>query len=58
MTGTEKTEEEEFRKIYNKFVITVPTNREIQKIDDGDLIFATEKVKYKAIVKSVEGKFE
>ena len=39
MTGTAKTEEEEFRKIYNMRVIQIPTNRPVQRIDDVDLVF-------------------
>ena len=54
MTGTAKTEEEEFREIYNMYVITIPTNREIQRIDYGDLIFATSKGKFNAIVKEIK----
>ena len=54
MTGTAKTEEEEFREIYNMYVITIPTNRPVQRIDYGDLIFATQKGKFKAIVKEIK----
>ena len=54
MTGTAKTEEEEFRKVYNMRVITIPTNRPIQRFDDRDLIFGTEKAKYNALVAEVQ----
>ena len=40
MTGTAKTEEEEFRDIYNMYVITIPTNKPVARIDYGDLLFA------------------
>ena len=54
MTGTAKTEEEEFRDIYNMYVITIPTNKPIIRKDYGDLIFATEKGKLKAIVNEIK----
>ena len=54
MTGTAKTEEEEFREIYNMYVITIPTNKEVARIDYGDLIFATTRGKYNAIIKEVK----
>lgn len=38
MTGTAKTEEEEFRDIYNMYVITIPTNKPVARIDYGDLL--------------------
>jgi len=53
MTGTAKTEEDEFRKIYNMRVVVIPTNRPIQRIDAPDFVFATEKAKYNALVKDV-----
>ncbi len=53
MTGTAKTEEEEFREIYNMYVITIPTNKPVIREDFGDLIFATKKGKYKAIVNEI-----
>lgn len=58
MTGTAKTEEEEFRDIYNMYVITIPTNKAIIREDFGDLIFATQKGKYKAIVEEVKERHE
>ena len=54
MTGTAKTEEEEFRDIYNMYVITIPTNKPVARIDYGDLLFATQKGKYKAIVSEIK----
>jgi len=56
MTGTAKTEEEEFRDIYNMYVIQIPTNRPIARVDHGDLIFATAKGKYSAIVKEIKAR--
>ena len=46
MTGTAKTEEEEFREIYNMYVICIPTNKPIARVDYGDLIYATKAGKY------------
>ena len=54
MTGTAKTEEEEFRDIYNMYVICIPTNKPVIREDFGDLIFATKKGKYKAIVNEIK----
>lgn len=48
MTGTAKTEEEEFREIYNMFVITIPTNKPVIREDMADLIYANKKAKFKA----------
>lgn len=53
MTGTAKTEEEEFGTIYNMKVVCIPTNRPVQRIDDTDLIFGTREAKLKALVKAV-----
>ena len=58
MTGTAKTEEEEFRNIYNMYVIEIPTNKEIARIDAPDMVFATKEAKYKAIIKFVKEKYE
>ena len=58
MTGTAKTEEEEFRDIYNMYVITIPTNKEVIRIDAPDLVYATKAAKYKAIIKFVKEKYE
>ncbi len=54
MTGTAKTEEEEFRDIYNMYVITIPTNKPVIRKDYGDLLFATKEGKYKAIVNEIK----
>lgn len=54
MTGTAKTEEEEFRTIYNMRVIEIPTNRPVIRDDKPDLVYATQKAKYKAICDEVE----
>ena len=54
MTGTAKTEEEEFRDIYNMYVIQIPTNKPVIRKDYSDLIFATAEGKYKAIVKEIK----
>ena len=56
MTGTAKTEEEEFREIYNMYVIQIPTNKPVQREDFSDLIFATKNGKYKAIVEEIKEK--
>ena len=53
MTGTAKTEEEEFRKIYNMNVVVIPTNCPIKRIDAPDYVFATKEAKIKALVKEV-----
>ncbi len=58
MTGTAKTEEEEFREIYNMYVISIPTNKPVARVDYGDLIFATKKGKYKAIVNEIKERHE
>lgn len=54
MTGTAKTEEEEFREIYNMYVIEIPTNLPVIRKDYDDLIFATKKGKFKAIVAEIK----
>ena len=54
MTGTAKTEEEEFRNIYNMYVIQIPTNKPIIRDDLPDLVYSNEKGKYKAIVKTIK----
>ena len=53
MTGTAKTEEDEFREIYNMDVVVIPTNKEIQRIDNQDSVYASEKGKFKAIIDRV-----
>ncbi len=58
MTGTAKTEEEEFRNIYNMYVIEIPTNKEVIRIDAPDLVYATKEAKYKAIINFVKERYE
>src|SRR5205085_7082095 len=53
MTGTAKTEEEEFRNIYNMNVIVIPTNRPITRDDRADLIYATMDGKFRAVVEDI-----
>ena len=53
MTGTAKTEEEEFRDIYNMDVVVIPTNKPIARKDEDDSVYARQKGKYKAIVEKV-----
>ena len=54
MTGTAKTEEDEFIKIYNLPVIVIPTNKPVQRIDYPDVIYKTKRAKYKAVGNFVE----
>ena len=54
MTGTAKTEEEEFRDIYNMYVIQIPTNKPVIREDYPDLVFATGKGKFAAIVRKIK----
>ncbi len=54
MTGTAKTEEEEFRNIYNMYVIQIPTNKPVIREDLPDLVYSTEAGKYKAIIKTIK----
>ena len=56
MTGTAKTEEEEFRDIYNMYVISIPTNKPIIRQDMADLIYASKKSKFKAIIDEIEAR--
>ncbi|MDG7803755.1 preprotein translocase subunit SecA [Streptococcus pneumoniae] len=58
MTGTGKTEEEEFREIYNIRVIPIPTNRPVQRIDHSDLIYASIESKFKAVVEDVKARYQ
>jgi preprotein translocase subunit SecA len=58
MTGTAKTEEEEFEKIYNMKVICIPTNRPVVREDATDYIFGTHDFKLKALVKEVKARHE
>ncbi|ALG26595.1 preprotein translocase subunit SecA [Lactiplantibacillus plantarum] len=54
MTGTAKTEQEEFREIYNMEVITIPTNRPMIRDDRSDLLYPTLKSKFNAVVKEIK----
>ena len=54
MTGTAKTEEEEFRNIYNMYVISIPTNKPVIRIDATDLLYPGKQGKYNAIVREIE----
>ena len=58
MTGTAKTEEEEFRNIYNMFVVEIPTNAPVARIDDEDIMFATMEGKFKAIAKDIAERYK
>ena len=58
MTGTAKTEEEEFREIYNMNVIAIPTNRPIQRIDGHDLIYPSLRSKFRAVVQDIKQRHE
>ena len=53
MTGTAKTEEEEFRNIYNMYVVMIPTNKEIARDDRADLIYASMDGKFRAVVEDI-----
>ncbi len=54
MTGTAKTSEEEFMKVYGLGVVSIPTHRPVQRIDHNDLIFQTENGKFEAIAQKVK----
>lgn len=58
MTGTGKTEEEEFRNIYNMFVTTIPTNRPIQRIDEPDFIYSNMEAKFNAVAQEVKERYD
>src|SRR5699024_2106796 len=58
MTGTAKTEEEEFRSIYNMDVIAIPTNQPIIREDRVDKIYKTMEAKFKAAVEEIETRHE
>ncbi len=58
MTGTAKTEEEEFRTIYGLEVVQVPTNVPMIRLDENDLIYTTEKEKFGAVVEDIVGRHE
>lgn len=54
MTGTAKTEEEEFRKIYGMDVIQIPTNRKMIRKDLSDILYVNEEIKFEAVVEEIE----
>ncbi len=58
MTGTAKTEEEEFRDIYNMYVVVIPTNKPIVREDHVDYVFSTLNGKYKKLVRDVKEIYE
>ena len=58
MTGTAKTEEQEFRSIYGLDVIEIPTNKPVQRIDYNDLIYSTVKGKERAIINEIKTRHE
>ena len=58
MTGTAKTEEEEFRDIYNMYVVEVPTNKPVIRIDKPDLLFLTKKAKFNALIEDIKRRHE
>ena len=58
MTGTAKTEEEEFLSIYNMRVVVIPTNKPVARDDQEDLIFGTQKAKFNALVEEVKRLYE
>ncbi len=58
MTGTAKTEEEEFRDIYNMNVIAIPTNRPLIRDDRDDIIYPTLESKFRAVVEDIKERYE
>ena len=58
MTGTGKTEEEEFRNIYNMFVTTIPTNRPVIREDAPDFIYSNMEAKFNAVAREVKERHE
>src|SRR5699024_4622796 len=56
MTGTAKTEEEEFREVYNMRIIPIPTNKPVVRIDHPDLLYPTLESKFKAVVEDVKAR--
>ena len=58
MTGTAKTEEEEFTEIYNMQVVMIPTNLPVARVDMEDVVYTTQKAKFKAIVNEIVRRHE
>ena len=54
MTGTAKTEEEEFRNIYNMYVIEIPTNVPVKRVDMEDLVYVNMRGKFNALANTIE----
>lgn len=54
MTGTAETEATEFKKIYNLEVVVIPTNKQIRRLDQDDVVYKNERAKYKAIAKDIQ----
>ncbi|NVY96827.1 preprotein translocase subunit SecA [Lactobacillus sp. DCY120] len=57
MTGTAKTEEEEFREIYNMDVVTIPTNKPIARVDHPDVLYPTLQSKFDAVVTDIKERY-
>lgn len=53
ISGTAKTEEEEFLKTYNMYVISIPTNKPVKRVDYPDYVYGTKKAKYKAVIEEI-----
>ncbi|HFU4493109.1 TPA: preprotein translocase subunit SecA [Streptococcus suis] len=58
MTGTGKTEEEEFREVYNIRVVPIPTNRPIARVDHEDLLYPSLEYKFNAVIADVKRRYE
>ncbi|WP_205029724.1 preprotein translocase subunit SecA [Streptococcus porcinus] len=58
MTGTAKTEEEEFREVYNMRIIPIPTNKPVARLDHTDLLYPTLESKFKAVIADVKARHE
>ncbi|GAN43307.1 preprotein translocase subunit SecA [Lacticaseibacillus paracasei NRIC 1981] len=58
MTGTAKTEQEEFREIYNMEVISVPTNKPVIRVDSPDVLYPTLDAKFNAVVEDIKARHE
>lgn len=58
MTGTAKTEEEEFREIYNMYVVEIPTNKPVIRVDAPDYLFLTAEAKWNALIEEVKERHE
>ena len=54
MTGTAKTEEEEFRNIYGLDIVVIPTNKPVRRVDENDMIYKTREAKLRAVVEDIK----